>query len=368
MTHKNSCPKAVASNVKISETLLQILESKVLPWASQVETARLLVAQKTKDEFVSRNAPLPGGVNCSPAAFKGQSKAIHGKRLYGKRSTDAAVWPEDHLLTSRLPIIICPFEGCVDFRVGDYFIHAGPGHFILLPPDVPRDDGSSPHLLPTRRNSKSTERCSLFWLRPSEQGLECWVCHSQGERHWGSAALEEHLYILHREAYGYFATLAQEAQNGAPYWQNLTRALLLALLSVLHRDIATGRFYGRGQMGQAPAQITPLDNPIAHAQQFMREHMEEPLTIDRVAQKVYLARTQLTTRFRAETGLSFTQYLTQCRLEKAQTLLRDTQLAVRVVAHLVGVEPSHLRRLFRRKFSYPPEEYRRRHTCKLSTK
>lgn len=343
--------------MEVSSSLLQVLENKVLPWAQQGESTRLLIAPATRREFILHNDPLPIGVTSSSFALRGRRKAVHGSRPHDNRSTTSAVWPEDKLVAPRLPIIICPFEGQMDFRVGDYFIHSNSGHFILLPPDVPRDDGTSPHLLLPRRSKGREERCSLFWLRSSEQGLECWMCHSEGERHWGGT-FESHLYVLHREAHSYFLTLTEEAQSGAMNWQTIARGLLLSLVSILHRGLATGHFYGRGQMGQTPPKIAPLDDPIVYAQHFIREHLNEPLTIDRVAHVVYLARTQFTTRFREQTGQSFTEYLTQCRLEKAQTLLKDTKIAVRVVAHLVGVQPSHLRRLFVRYLGMAPEEYR----------
>lgn len=346
--------------MQVASQVLSILDSHILPWIEQISDSRLIIAPAYQRDFFDRNDPLPSNVTCSESATAGKRKSVHGARPHGNRSVTSAVWPEDKLVAPRMPIIICPFEGHIDFCVGDYVIHSGPRNFILLPPGVPRDDGSSPHLSPAEQAAGATARSSLFWLRPNERGLECWICHSQGKRHWGGA-VEDHLFILHRETYSYFLTLNEEAVKGAANWHSLSRGLLLALLSILHRDLSAGRFYGREQMGQSLPEITRLNDPISYAQQYIREHLNEPLTIEHVAQAVYLARTQFTTRFRAQTGQSFSEFVNQCRLEKAQSLLRETPLAVRVVSHLVGIQPSHLRRLFMRHHGISPDAYRREH-------
>lgn len=346
---------AIIYLMPIAPVILKVLRDKVLPWAQDWQNTRLLVASSRRTEFLKHNGSLPVGVTCSSQPLIGKRVAVHGQRSEGNRSVVAAVWPEDRLVAPRLPIIICPFEGRMDFRIGDYLIHSVAGQFFLLPPGVPRDDGLHPHLL-LSRGPDST--CSLLWLRPYESGLECWICYSHGERHWGGT-IADHIFILHHDAPVFFTALEHGLQQGGG-GETLGRGLLIALLAILYKNLSIGQFYGVGTMGQTAPKAVSMENPIAYAQDYIHEHLDAPLTINQVAQAVYLARTQFINRFRQETGKTFTEFLTACRLEKAQKLLRETNLAVLVVANLVGIQPSHLRRLFNKNFHVSPEEYRRR--------
>lgn len=65
-------------------------------------------------------------------------------------------------------------------------------------------------------------------------------------------------------------------------------------------------------------------------------------------------------RIRRATGLSFAEFLLECRLEKAKNLLLHTQLTVAQVADRVGFsKPQSLARVFRRHVRQTPYEYRR---------
>lgn len=334
--------------------LLRILERQLLPWALEWDPSRLIVAFAKQSEFLKRNAPLPAAVQCSHRVPKGPRVAVHGRRVHGNRSMVSAVWPEDKLTAPRMPMIICPLKGQMDFWVGDYMIHSPSGHFYLLPPDVPRDDGTRPHLLPERHKNG---HCDLLWIRPCQQGVECWICHSEGTKHWGYLG-GQHIFILDSDLYSYFVTLAREAEAGSQEWQALGRGLLIALVAILIREARAGRTYGPGQMNQIAPGAVDVRDPIAAAQQYIREHIDEPLSIDRIAHTVHMARTQFTNRFRAQIGQSFTEFLTICRLEKAQTLLKDTNWSVMVISSLVGVRPAHLRRLFLQHVGVSPRDYR----------
>ena len=66
--------------------------------------------------------------------------------------------------------------------------------------------------------------------------------------------------------------------------------------------------------------------------------------------------------FTAHLGCAPFTYQRKLRLEKAEQLLRDTELSVETIAGIVGVEsPATFSRMFRRHAGYSPREYKRIH-------
>lgn len=65
--------------------------------------------------------------------------------------------------------------------------------------------------------------------------------------------------------------------------------------------------------------------------------------------------------FKQSTGMTPYQYLTQCRLERAQHLLANTDLTIAEIAERVGFAThSHFTKVFRQHFSVTPKVYRQR--------
>ena len=71
--------------------------------------------------------------------------------------------------------------------------------------------------------------------------------------------------------------------------------------------------------------------PISAAQQYIKEHLDENLTQDKVAQVVRLSRTQFIRRFREESGQTFNQFVTACRLAQAKVLLQETEFTINFI-------------------------------------
>lgn len=93
------------------------------------------------------------------------------------------------------------------------------------------------------------------------------------------------------------------------------------------------------------------------AVQFMRDHLNRPLTIERLAQHVGYSQKQLTRLFRQSFGTTPLQYLHRLRLHAAQMLLLEyPDLTVKQVAAYVGMEPDYFTRLYKRAYSSLPSE------------
>ena len=91
------------------------------------------------------------------------------------------------------------------------------------------------------------------------------------------------------------------------------------------------------------------------------EHFAENLSVPQLAARMFLSPGHFTEIFTREVGMPPATYLRRLRLERAQTLLRETSLPVTTVALQVGFsDAAGLSRAFRSAFKLSPLQYRRR--------
>jgi AraC-like DNA-binding protein len=102
------------------------------------------------------------------------------------------------------------------------------------------------------------------------------------------------------------------------------------------------------------------DLVIEYAVEYMIENRHRAdLTLEDVAQAVYLSPSHLRHLFRDRLGVSYIKHLTSLRMEEARRLLRSTDLTVAAVAEAVGYDPSYFYRVFRRHNGTTPAAFRR---------
>lgn len=99
---------------------------------------------------------------------------------------------------------------------------------------------------------------------------------------------------------------------------------------------------------------------IGEATAVIRQRFAEPLTLDSVAQKVFVSPFYLSHLFKEELGLTFVEYLTRVRIEEAKRLLASSNLSVLGVAEKVGYEDaSYFSKVFRKATGLTPNQYRK---------
>jgi len=95
---------------------------------------------------------------------------------------------------------------------------------------------------------------------------------------------------------------------------------------------------------------------------FVRDHLAEPITVDRMAAHAHVSRRQLTRLMRQALGQAPMDYVTRQRLGRATTLLAETALPIANVAQRVGyADPYYFSRLFHRRMKLSPTAYRAKH-------
>ena len=101
---------------------------------------------------------------------------------------------------------------------------------------------------------------------------------------------------------------------------------------------------------QLALQATNAEPPvIAKARQFISEHYAEELSLGQVSSTVNTSRFYFCKQFRKATGLSFTEFVSRTRVEKAKTLLLNPNLRISEIAFAVGFQSlTHFNRMFSR--------------------
>lgn len=97
-------------------------------------------------------------------------------------------------------------------------------------------------------------------------------------------------------------------------------------------------------------------NKVRH---LIEEEYDAPLTIEYLAEKVYMSPNYLRTLFKDYTGETVLEYVTRTRINRSVELLRDTNMRVNDISRKVGYEnPSHYCAVFRRQMGITPNQFR----------
>src|SRR5690349_19431682 len=127
--------------------LPDVYERQVLPLFDRSVPPRLLVALPTLKEFLKINSPLPEGVATTPVQLRSKRLRVRRNRVRSEYMPVVAKWPQDRLIAMRMPVLVCAVSGDVDMRFADYMLRLPQGQMCLLPPEVPRTDGTEGHVL-----------------------------------------------------------------------------------------------------------------------------------------------------------------------------------------------------------------------------
>lgn len=142
-----------------------------------------------------------------------------------------------------------------------------------------------------------------------------------------------------------------EQDYGAARAAQLARVLLLS--------------YRRPGEQSQKSVLLNADKPVERFSEVMawaREHINERLTIDRLADRAALSVRQFTRAFRLATGVSPAKFIEELRIERARALIESGARSLDEVARACGFQSAdRLRRAFVRTLGKTPRELRRSH-------
>ena len=332
---------------------LKIIDEKLLPWARDPEKQRLILMGSPSAE-----SEIPEGVRFSKRLPTSPRRVINPNRL-GQWHGYSAKWPKDGLIErAGVPVVVCVFEGLVDFWAGDLVAHCGAGHYLLIPPGLRHDGGKRPHYDYDPDRPSPDDHCSLLWIERNGRITQISTCHCKGDHHGSEPATSVH--VLNDAAGQILDFMMAEAMSRDPGWQSVCREYLTTILVLLRRELVRGAILSSSRNQGAEFASQPSHDPIEQAISYIRGNLRKPLTIDSVAHHVCLARTQFTRQFRQKTGVSFARYLAECRIEKAKTLLTSSNWSHTRIGEVVGLRSaSYFCRFFVKNVGVSPRVYRK---------
>ncbi|MGN0400521.1 MAG: helix-turn-helix domain-containing protein [Blautia sp.] len=182
------------------------------------------------------------------------------------------------------------------------------------------------------------------------------------------------MYVLQQENIGNIQCCSYIQQEQVQYFRVL-RTKLAILFKSYEDEPEYRRLYGKSQLLGFLAILkqqfeikkndwkTTIDvGRMSKALMYMQEHFSEDISIQDVADQVYLSKGHLSREFYKQMGMSFSDYLRKLRLNKAVRCLRSTKLPVTDIALECGFSNTNTMIInFKQEYGETPGTYRKKH-------
>jgi len=104
----------------------------------------------------------------------------------------------------------------------------------------------------------------------------------------------------------------------------------------------------------------PTKTVVQLIEKVIMENLEENLSLEFIAEKVFLSPKYISRIFKEESGMNITQFMTECKLKKAAKLLVESNIPLEELIKQVGFSSSnYFIKKFKEKYSITPVQYRR---------
>lgn len=105
--------------------------------------------------------------------------------------------------------------------------------------------------------------------------------------------------------------------------------------------------------------IQPHHSVIQRVQEYIAEHLNEPITREQLASYVHLNPAYLSRLFKREVGESITDYILHVRMSMAEDLITGSTMPISDIAKTLGYfNFSHFSKMFRRVYHASPQQFR----------
>ena len=117
-----------------------------------------------------------------------------------------------------------------------------------------------------------------------------------------------------------------------------------------------------GFCGRTAQEFADYENKqkIRQAAQYIQQHFREPLSMTVVSNHVSMNYSLFSLLFKQYTGINFTGYLQELRINEAKRLLEETDWRVNEICRRAGFsDDKHFLKVFKAAVGFSPTEYRR---------
>ncbi|MBN9040231.1 MAG: AraC family transcriptional regulator [Rhizobiales bacterium 62-47] len=143
------------------------------------------------------------------------------------------------------------------------------------------------------------------------------------------------------------------AMVAADYGDDVARATARQLVVHDRRSGGQSQFSSLLELKVPEGRFAPL---LAWA----REHLDQPLTVERMAEQAGMSARHFARAFQGETGVTPSKAIERLRIDVARHRVQSGNEALEVVARAIGFgDPERMRRAFIRSFGQPPQALRR---------
>jgi YesN/AraC family two-component response regulator len=228
------------------------------------------------------------------------------------------------------------------------YIEAGSGEFIFEEKQLLIQEGSLIILNPLSKiEGKSSYETPLKGISVSFSNL-----HINGKMQgFMTDSNEKPVVYLNDEKckiHNYLCEIVTENQSKKAGYQDIIISLLKSVIIKVFRLLEK----------KESNLITTVSQIV---KRYIEENFRQELSLNDLANHVYVSPYHLAHVFKEEVGLPPIQYMIQCRIEEAKRLLTHSNLSVREIASIVGYEnANYFNLLFKKIEGEPPGKYRKR--------
>lgn len=109
----------------------------------------------------------------------------------------------------------------------------------------------------------------------------------------------------------------------------------------------------RIRQGKNPSKL------IIDISNYIQHHLSDSITTEQIAEHLFISRSRLSTKFKAETGMNLTDFIMQEKIEEAKRLLRYSDKTAFAISSFLGfASQSHFSKVFKKFTGKTPNEYR----------
>jgi len=107
------------------------------------------------------------------------------------------------------------------------------------------------------------------------------------------------------------------------------------------------------------SEITYSNQIIKEIMTYVSDHLTEDISLNTIALKMELTPNYLSTLFKSETGMNFTTFVADTRINKAKNLLLQSHLKIYEISDSCGYSnPKHFDLCFKKLVGMTPQQYR----------
>lgn len=108
------------------------------------------------------------------------------------------------------------------------------------------------------------------------------------------------------------------------------------------------------------------EGPVSRVCKYVLENIDEDISLKIVSDSIFMNKSYVSEVFKQKTGISFIEYLTIVKMERARKLMADGRLKTYEVAELLGFKDiEYFSKLFKKNTGFTPTEYRQKVTGKV---